>query len=73
MSRLVREWLMNLGLFYETTHEDRLEIDKEIERRTGVNCDEALIKGLISINEFLDIVNTILKKKKKSRVSLYQA
>lgn len=72
MSRLVREWLMNFGLFYETTHEDRLEIDREIERRTGVNCDEALMRGLISINEFLEIVDMVLKKKKKSRAQLYQ-
>ncbi|MEM3832711.1 MAG: hypothetical protein QW128_03810 [Thermoprotei archaeon] len=72
MSRLVREWLMNLGLFYETTHEDRLEIDREIERRSGMNCDEALMRGLISINEFLEIVNMVLKKKKRARAQLYQ-
>lgn len=67
MSRLVRLWLVNLGLYDETTHEDRLEIDREIEKRTGVNCDEALERGLISINEFLEIVNSILKKKRLRR------
>lgn len=64
MSRLVRMWLVNLGLYDVTTHEDRLEIDKEIERRTGVDCDEALERGLISINEFLEIVNSVLKRKR---------
>ncbi len=72
MSRLVREWLINFGLYENTTHEERLEIDREIERRTGMNCDEALERGLISVNEFLDIVNNILKKKEKRILSHHQ-
>ncbi|MEM0494528.1 MAG: hypothetical protein QXU72_04545 [Thermofilum sp.] len=45
MSRLVRLMLQQLGLYELTTHEDRLEIDREIERRTGLSCDEALERG----------------------------
>lgn len=67
MSRKVREWLLAFDLLGETTHEDRVEIDREIERRTKVNCDEAIEKKLISKEEFKDIVAMILKKKKKKK------
>jgi len=64
MSILVREWLKQLGLYWQTTHEDRLEIDKEIERRTGVDCDTALAQGMISRDEFLSIVYSILRRRR---------
>ncbi len=35
LSARVREWLNLLGLHNLTNHEDRLEIDREIERRRG--------------------------------------
>lgn len=65
MSIRVREWLRLMGLFSLTTHEDRVEIDREIERRTGVYCDDAIDRGLISKREFEEIVNSILKRRKK--------
>ena len=65
MSIRVREWLRLMGLFHLTTHEDRVEIDREIERRTGVYCDDAIDRGLISKREFEEIVHSILKRKKK--------
>ena len=64
MSILVREWLKQLGLYWQTTHEDRLEIDREIERRTGVDCDTALAQGMISRDEFLSIVYSILRRRR---------
>lgn len=64
MSRMVRLLLREMGLYDMTTHEDRLEIDNEIERRTGVNCDEAIEMGLISRDEFLTIVREILRRKR---------
>ena len=67
MSRLVREWLMALQLFDQTTHEDRLQIDKEIERRTGVYCDDAIKRRLISEKEFREIVTKILNRKKRKK------
>ena len=65
MSIRVREWLRLMGLFGLTSHEDRVEIDREIERRTGVYCDDAIDKGLISKREFEELVQLILKRKKK--------
>jgi hypothetical protein len=71
MSQKVREWLMLLQLFDQTTHEDRLEIDKEIERRTEVYCDDAIARRLISEQEFREIVARILnRKKRKGKVVL---
>ena len=67
MSQKVREWLMLLQLFDQTTHEDRVEIDLEIERRTGINCDDAITGQLISEQEFREIVATILNRKKKKK------
>jgi hypothetical protein len=67
LSQKVREWLMLLQLFDQTTHEDRLEIDREIERRTGINCDDAINRRLISEQEFQEIVATILNRKKSKR------
>lgn len=63
VSRLVRLLLIQLGLYEQTTHEDRVEIDREIEQRTGVNCDEAIENGLISIEEFVAIVQEVLRRK----------
>ena len=70
MSRLVRQWLKELDMLWKTTHQDRAEIDREIERRTGVNCDEAINRRLITESEFLEIVNKILKRKKRKEAEL---
>ena len=67
MSIKVRLWLKALGLYELTTHEDRLEIDREIKRRTGVYCDDAVEKRLVSEEEFKDIANAILRRKKKRK------
>jgi len=67
LSQKVRERLMLLQLFDQTTHEDRLEIDREIERRTGINCDDAISRRLISEQEFQEIIATILNRKKSKR------
>jgi hypothetical protein len=72
MSRMVRSLLRMMGLYELTDHEDRLEIDREIERRTGVSCDEAIEMGLIGKDEFLSIVQEILRRKKgRKEVELY--
>jgi len=65
MSVKVREWLKRMGLLHLTTHDDRVAIDKEIESRTGIYCDDAVDKGLISKSEFEKIVRSILDRKKK--------
>ena len=67
MSIKVRLWLKALGLYELTTHEDRLEIDEEIKRRTGVYCDASVDNRLVSEEEFREIVSAILRRKKKRK------
>ena len=60
----VREWLRRLGI--ETTHEEREEIDREIERRTGRYCDNGI--ALLSEAEFLTIVDSVRRRRGKATV-----
>jgi len=62
MSIKVREWLRRLGI--ETTHEEREEIDREIERRTGRYCDTGI--EFLSEAEFLAIVESARRKRKRT-------
>ena len=64
MSIKVREWLRRLGI--DTTHEEREEIDREIERKTGQYCDKGV--ELLSEAEFLTIVNWVRRRRKKQAV-----
>jgi len=64
MSIKVRAWLRRLGI--ETTHEEREEIDREIEQRTGRYCDKGI--ALLSEAEFLAIVNSVRRKLRKPTV-----
>ena len=59
---------MTLGLYFQTSHDDREQIDREIERRYGVNCDDAIRMRLVKKDEFLEIVDMILKRRKKKKV-----
>ena len=67
MSRKVREWLKAMRLYEQTSHEQRLAIDKEIEQRKGVYCDKAIGRGLVSEAEFREIVELVCKRKKKKK------
>ena len=51
----------------ETTHKQRVEIDREIERRKNMYCDDAVEKGLVSEEEFLEIVSLVKKRKKNKK------
>jgi len=62
MSIKVREWLRRLGI--ETTHEEREQIDREIEQRTGRYCDSGV--ELLNEAEFLAIVERVRRKGKKA-------
>ncbi len=64
MSIKVREWLRRLGV--ETTHEEREEIDREIERRTGRYCDNGI--ALLTEAEFLAVVNSVRRRRRKATV-----
>ena len=61
MSIKVKEWLRRLGI--DTTHEEREEIDREIERRTGKYCDKGV--ELLTEAEFLAIVDLAKRKRRK--------
>ena len=61
MSTKIKEFLALNGIL--TTHEERVEIDREIERRTGKFCDDGFDE--LSHNEMMEIINNIKKKKKK--------
>jgi len=63
---------MRLGLYHLTTHEDREEIDREIEARTGLYCDDAIRKGLVSQEEFEKIVWSVLKHGKRRKEVLVE-
>ena len=64
MSIKVREWLRRLGI--ETTHEEREEIDREIERKTGRYCDVGIT--VLSESEFRSIVESVKRKRRKVAV-----
>jgi len=67
-----RVMIGQLDLLPQTTHEDRVEIDREVERVTGKNCDEG-VKELTQA-EFVDLVKKVLerrKKKKKEELAAY--
>jgi len=51
----------------ETTHKQRVEIDREIERRKNMYCDDAVERGLVSEEEFLEIVSLVKKRKKNKK------
>ena len=61
MSIKVKEWLRRLAI--DTTHEEREEIDREIERRTGQYCDKGV--ELLTEAEFLAIVDSVKRKRRK--------
>ena len=67
MSNMVREWLKTLGLLPQTTHEDRVAIDREIEWITGINCDEALRQKMLKEEEFEELVKRVLKARKEKQ------
>ena len=52
-------------MMVETTHEERKEIDKDIEDKTGKYCDEGVDE--LSDTEFIEIVNKVKRKRKKKR------
>jgi len=67
MSKKVRERLKELGILNQTTHEDRLEIDREVERETGLDCDEGMEK--MTRGDFVELVARVLRRRgKKLRI-----
>ena len=65
MSIKVKEWLERFGI--ETTHEERFEIDREIEFITRRLCDEGISQ--LTKEQFIEIVNKVKKRKRSQRDS----
>ncbi len=63
MSVKVKDWLLRLKI--ETTHEERVEIDREIERKTGLPCDQGVER--LTEFQFRRIVDLV---KKRTRAKL---
>jgi len=68
MSKAVRALLEELDLLHLTTHEDRVEIDREIERRTGEHCDEGVRE--LTKAEFVELVKQVIERRRKKREEL---
>ncbi len=59
----MKNMLREFNLYELTTHEDREEIDREIEKRTGKDCDaEAKV---LSEEEFKRIVRKVLDREEE--------
>ncbi|KXB04273.1 hypothetical protein AKJ49_02285 [candidate division MSBL1 archaeon SCGC-AAA382A03] len=63
MSIVVKNMLRKFNLYDLTTHEDREEIDREIEKKTGKNCDAGAKE--LSEEEFKKIVRKILNREEE--------
>lgn len=68
MSKWVKERLRKMELLQKTDHEDRVELDKKIEEKTGKYCDEGVDD--LTDDEILELLNLIWKKKKKKKAQL---
>jgi hypothetical protein len=66
MSVKVKEWLRLLGV--GTTHEERLDIDREIEFVTGLPCDEGVSQ--LTEQQFLAIVDKAKRKRNNERSTI---
>ncbi|MEM4311218.1 MAG: hypothetical protein QXX95_02385 [Nitrososphaerales archaeon] len=60
--------LQRLGLLELTNHEDRVEIDREIERITGLSCDEGV--NMLTDEQFKKIIYDIIKRRKKKGIDI---
>jgi len=69
VSKRVKERLKLMGLLEKTDHEDRVELDRRIEERTGKPCDEGVDR--LSDEDILDLLTLIWKKRKKKVLEGY--
>ncbi len=64
MSKRVKARLRKMKILEKTDHEDRVELDRMIEEKTGKPCDEGVDE--LSDEDILDLLRRIWKKRKKS-------
>ena len=69
MSRRVKERLKRMGILDKTDHEDRIELDRLIEKRTGKPCDDGVDE--LTDDEVLVLLKRIWKRRKKKVLEGY--
>ena len=65
MSRRVKERLMRMRVLVQTTHEDRVELDRRIEEKTGKYCDVGVDD--LTDEEIIEILRQIWEMKNKKK------
>lgn len=65
MSDRVKERLMLMRVLTQTTHEDRVELDRRIEKKTGKHCDEGVFE--LTDEEIMELLRLIWAKKKRKK------
>jgi len=63
MSRRVKNRLRLMRVLAQTTHEDRVELDRRIEENTGKYCDDGVDE--LSDEEIMELLRQIWERKKK--------
>jgi len=69
MSRRVKERLMLMRVLQKTDHEDRVELDRLIEEKTGKYCDTGVDD--LTDEEILDLLRAVWKRRKKKVLEEY--
>ncbi len=69
MSKRVKARLRRMKILENTDHEDRVELDRKIEEKTGKPCDEGVDE--LSDEDILDLLRLIWKKRKKKVMEGY--
>ena len=68
MSRRVKERLMLMRVLAQTTHEDRVELDRRIEEKTGKYCDDGVDE--LTDEEIMELLRKIWERKKRKKKSI---
>ena len=69
MSRRVKARLRRMEILEKTDHEDRVELDRLIEEKTGKPCDEGVDE--LSDEDILDLLRLVWRKRKKKVLEEY--
>lgn len=69
MSKRVKERLRRMWILEKTDHEDRVELDRKIEEKTGKPCDEGVDE--LSDEDILDLLTLVWRKRKKKVLEDY--
>ena len=65
MSRRVKERLRLMRVLAQTTHDDRVKLDRRIEKKTGKHCDDGVDE--LTDEEIMELLWKIWEKKRKKK------